>query len=167
MTVTTSPSSASARELITFRHGRPTDQAAVVALHDRCSEESRYRRFHAPLPEVPRRLARATLEPEGGWSVLAELGGAVVGLASAGPLSRCDLEVGILVEDGCQGLGIGTALLLAVADEAGSDGYESLLCLTQPDNAAVLGTVARSGLAAHTTQHDGLMSVVIDLRRGA
>jgi L-amino acid N-acyltransferase YncA len=167
MTVTTSPVPASPAASITFRHGRPTDQAAVAALHDRCSAESRYRRFHAPLPQAPRRLARATLEPEDGWSVLAERSGNVVGLASAGPLSSADLEVGVLVEDGCQGLGIGTALLLAVADEARARGYESLLCLTQPDNAAVLGCVVRSGLAARTRRYDGLMSVVIDLRRGA
>jgi GNAT superfamily N-acetyltransferase len=167
MTVTTSPAPAFAPALITLRHGRSTDQAAVVALHDRCSEESRYRRFHAPLPEVPPRLARATLEPEGGWSLVAELGDDVVGVASAGPLSACDLEVGVLVEDRHQGLGIGTALLLAVADEAGALGYESLLCLTQPDNEAVLGSVARSGLAARATRYEGLMSVVIDLRRGA
>ncbi|MGN6574991.1 MAG: GNAT family N-acetyltransferase [Nocardioides sp.] len=167
MTVTTSPAHASAPALITFRHGRSTDEAAVVRLHDRCSEESRYRRFHAPLPQVPHRLARVTLEPEGGWSVVAELGGDVVGVASAGPLSSADLEVGVLVQDGFQGLGIGTALLLAVADEARSAGYESLLCLTQPDNEAVLGSVARSGLAARATRYDGLMSVVIDLRLGA
>ena len=175
MTVTTSPTAAPAPvprpslvpALVTLRHGTRADEAPVAALHTRCSEESRYRRFHAPLPEVPRRLARATLEPEGGWSVLAELGGDAVGIASAGPLSTHDLEVGVLVQDGFQGLGIGTALLLAVADEARSRGYESLLCLTQPDNEAVLGSVARSRLAARTTRYDGLMSVVIDLRLGA
>jgi len=179
MTVTTSPTPVpapvpahdpadpSVTRLVRLRHGTSADEAAVTALHERCSEESRYRRFHAPLPTVPPRLVRATLAPDGGWSVLAELGGDVVGIASAGPLSRCDLEVGVLVEDGFQGLGIGTALLLAVADEARSLGCRSLLCLTQPDNAAVIGSVARSGLAARTTRYDGLMSVVIDLRPAA
>ncbi len=130
MTVTTSPVPAPAPPLVMLRRGTTADQAPVAALHERCSEESRYRRFHAPLPQVPSRLVRATLEPEDGWSVLAALGSDVVGVACAGPLSTREVEVGVLVEDGYQGLGIGTRLLLAVAEEARSRGYRHLLCLT-------------------------------------
>ena len=95
MTVTTSPVPAPAPPLVMLRRGTTADQAPVAALHERCSEESRYRRFHAPLPQVPSRLVRATLEPEDGWSVLAELGTEVVGVACAGPLSTRELEVGV------------------------------------------------------------------------
>jgi GNAT superfamily N-acetyltransferase len=157
-TVTTSP--------VTLRYGTAADHARVAALHDRCSDESRYRRFHAPLPRTPLALIRQTLEPDNGWSVLAEAGGEVVGMACVGPLSTCDLEVGILVEDAHQGFGIGTRLLLDIAIEAGTRGYRTLLCLTHPDNDAVLATVARAGLPARTSWYDGLMSVVIDLPMG-
>ena len=157
-TVTTSP--------VILRHGAAADHARVAALHDRCSDESRYRRFHAPLPRTPLALVRQTLEPDNGWSVLAEVDGDVVGMASVGPLSTCDLEVGILVEDAHQGRGIGTALLLEVAVEAGTRGYRTLLCLTQPDNDAVLATVTRAGLPSRTSWYDGLMSVTIPLSTG-
>jgi GNAT superfamily N-acetyltransferase len=157
-TVTTSP--------VILRYGAAADHARVAALHDRCSDESRYRRFHAPLPRTPLALIRQTLEPDNGWSVVAEADGDVVGMACVGPLSTCDLEVGILVEDAQQGRGIGTRLLTEVATEAATRGYRTLLCLTQPDNDAVLATVARSGLPSRTTGYDGLMSVVIHLPTG-
>lgn len=156
--VTTSP--------VILRSGTAADHARVAELHHRCSDESRFRRFHAPLPRTPSALVRQTLEPDGGWSVVAERGDDIVGMASVGPLSTRDLEVGMLVEDAHQGQGIGTRLLTDVAVEAGTRGYRTLLCLTQPDNDAVLATVARAGLPARTTWHDGLMSVVIDLATG-
>jgi GNAT superfamily N-acetyltransferase len=153
--VTTSP--------VTLRYGAVTDQVLVAGLHDRCSDETRRRRFHAPLPRTPDSLVRRTLEPENGWSVLAELDGEVIGMACVGPVSTCDLEVGILVEDAHQGRGIGTLLLTDIAIEAGTRGYRTLLCLTQPDNHAVIGTVARSGLRWTVTEHDALMGLVMDL----
>lgn len=158
--VTTSP----VHQQVTLRAGGAADHARVADLHDRCSDETRYRRFHAPLPRIPARLIRQTLEPEGGWSVVAELDGDLVGLACVGPVSTHDLEVGILVEDARQGGGIGTRLLQEIAVEAAARGYRTLLCLTQPDNEAVLGTVARAGLRARTTWYDGLMSVMIELQ---
>jgi GNAT superfamily N-acetyltransferase len=156
--VTTSP--------VTLRYGEPADHARITDLHDRCSELTLYRRFHAPLPRTPAGLIRQTLEPENGWSVVAELDDDLVGLACAGPVSTCDLEVGILVEDAHQGRGIGTLLLQEVAVDAATRGYRTLLCLTQPDNEAVRGSVARSGLTWRTSAHDGLMSLVMELPAG-
>lgn len=162
---TTSPAPWPAPPLLTLRYGAAADHARVAALHDRCSDETRFRRFHAPLPRTPAGLIRQTLEPDNGWSVVAELQATddLVGMASVGPVSTHDLEVGILVEDAHQGSGIGTLLLREVAFDAVTRGYRTLICLTQPDNDAVLATVRRSGLRSRTTRYDGLMNVVIEL----
>ncbi len=156
--VTTSP--------VTLRYGEPADHARITDLHDRCSERTLYRRFHAPLPRTPAGLIRQTLEPENGWSMVAQLDDDLVGLACVGPVSTRDLEVGILVEDAHQGRGIGTLLLQEVAVDAATRGYRTLLCVTQPDNDAVRGSVARSGLTWRTSVYDGLMSLVMELPSG-
>lgn len=153
--------------LVRTRYGAAADLARVAALHDRCTTETLHRRFHAPGPVMSERVLRQLIEPEHGWSILAEHGrdpANVVAMASAGPVSTREVEVGILVEDLQQARGIGTRLLRESADAAARRGYRAMLCLTQPDNRAVVATVARAGLPCTTTWDDGLMCLVMDLR---
>lgn len=84
-------------------------------------------------------------------------------MATVGPVSTYDVEVGILVEDAHQRRGVGARLLRDVATEAGVRGYRSLLCLTQPDNHPVLATIRRVGLPFAVTTSDGVMSVTMRL----
>lgn len=149
--------------LVRTRMGTDDDLAPVTALHDRCSADALLRRFHAPVPRVPDRMVRGLISPHHGWSVLAEHGGDVVGMACAGPVSARTVEVGILVEDASQGRGVGSRLLRDVATEAAARGYRSLLCLTQPDNEVVVATIRRVGLPHTLTHTDGLMQVVMQL----
>lgn len=147
--------------LVRTRYGAAADLPLVAALHDRCTPEALHRRFHAPLRTVPSGVTLRLLEPARGWSLLAEQHGQVVGMACVGPLSADDLELGILVEDASQGRGIGGRLLREVARDAAARGYRSLVCVTQPDNHAVLATVARSGIPFATDDSDGLVDVVM------
>lgn len=155
--------------LVRTRYGAASDLPRVAALHDRCTLETLHRRFHAPFPVTSDRVLGQLLEPEHGWSIVAEHGcdpgepGDILALATVGPLSTHDVEVGILVEDLQQGRGIGTRLLRECAEEAARRGYRSMLCLTQPDNEAVLAAVARAGLPHTTRWDDGLMCLVMDL----
>jgi GNAT superfamily N-acetyltransferase len=150
--------------LVRVRYGVADDRDRVTDLHVRCSVESLHRRYHAPVPRLPRRLVDQVLHPERGWSLLAELGDELVGMASAGPLSATELEVGLLVADDHQGRGVGSRLLDAVCDEARQRGYVELVCLTQPDNEAVLATVGRVGLAYRAYETDGVVTVAVALQ---
>ena len=149
--------------LVRTRPATPDDVDAVVALHDRCSPETLRRRFHVPVPHVPPRLAHQLVAPPGGWSVLAERCGEVVGLACAGPLSRTSAEVGILVEDLSQGTGVGSRLLRELSQKASARGFRTLVCLTEPDNESVLRTVRRAGLEGVPALVDGVLEVVVRL----
>jgi GNAT superfamily N-acetyltransferase len=82
-----------------------------------------------------------------------------VGHACADPLSGTDLEVGLLVEDAEQHCGIGARMLREVAREASQRGYQTLHCLTQPDNQRILATANRAGLVARLVWEDGLLHV--------
>jgi ribosomal protein S18 acetylase RimI-like enzyme len=149
--------------LVRTRQGTDDDLALVTALHDRCSADALLRRFHAPVPRVPDRMARGLIAPHHGWSVLAVHGQDAVGMACAGPVSEHMVEVGILVEDASQGRGVGSRLLRDVATEGAARGYRSLLCLTQPDNDAVLATIQRVALPHTVTYADGLMRIVMQI----
>ena len=151
---------------VAMRYGDVSDLPRLDALHRRCSPETLRRRFHAAVPVVPQRLLRRTLLPEGGWSVVADAGSDLVGVASTGPRSCTDLEVGVLVEDTHQGRGIGTRLLQHVAAEAAGRGYRSLVCLTDPENPAAERALARSGLHTTTAPRDGLLVVTVRLQPG-
>lgn len=149
---------------LALRYGDAADLPRLDALHRRCTPETLHRRFHTAVPVVPERLVRQTLQPEGGWSVVAELGPDLVGVACTGPLSCTDLEVGVLVEDAHQGLGIGTQMLRHVAAEATVRGYRSMLCLTDPDNRAAERALVRSGLVTTSTPYDGMLVVTVRLQ---
>jgi GNAT superfamily N-acetyltransferase len=152
--------------LVRTRYAGPHDVEAVVSLHDRCSQDALYRRFHAPMSRTSPRLALALIAPEGGWSLLAEQGGRAVAMACAGPLSSVDLEIGLLVEDAAQGRGIGARLLRETVTEAGTRGYRAVHCLTQPDNDAVPATIRKAGIAHRATRGAGLLRVVMPLVPG-
>lgn len=150
----------------TLRYGDPADLPRLAALHRRCTPETLRRRFHTAVPVVPDRLVRQTLLPEGGWSVVAELGPDLVGVACTGPLSCTDLEIGVLVEDAHQGRGIGTRLVQQVAAQAKSRGYRTMLCLVDPGNAAAESALARSGLVTRDEAGDGSLVVTVRLQAG-
>lgn len=148
----------------TMRPGSAGDASALVAMHARCSAETLYSRFHAPVPRISPRLARTLLEPADGCSLVLTVGRQViaVGTLAVGPEGA---ELGLLVEDRWQRQGHGTRLLHALALEAAARGLDTVMCMVQPENDAVLKTVRRSGLRALVSFADGLTMYRIPVSR--
>jgi GNAT superfamily N-acetyltransferase len=119
-----------------IRPATPGDRAALIAMFERCSPETRYRRFHGFLRALPERYLTDALSGRPDHiALVAEAGERIVALASC-----ADDEIGILVEDAFQRRGIGTRLLSALAQRSGPG---MLLATIQPDQAWILSLLRR------------------------
>lgn len=161
------------RDRPVIRFGQVSDALAVVRMHERCSPDALFRRFHAPTPRLTWRSSRRLLAPPGGASLLAWAGPDVVGMAVVVPHVRVDadvartdtarMEFGVLVEDRWQRSGVGSGLLHQAARFAVRQGARDLLCVMQSDNPALLPTIQRAGLTCRLGAVTGSVEVRIPL----
>ncbi len=157
-----------------IRFGGQPDVRELVRLHQRCSPLTIARRYLSPMPRLSPRLAARLLCPPGGFSLVVDRAGVLVGITTVAPYAEADAwtgddagrsraDIGQLVEDRTQRRGIGTALLIAAAREAGRRGVDELVMSVQPDNPAVVPMVHAAGLRARVGTHDGLTQITIGL----
>jgi AcrR family transcriptional regulator/RimJ/RimL family protein N-acetyltransferase len=133
-----------------IRLGRPEDADAVAAMHERCSERTRYRRYLAGVGEwrdlSMRRLAGGH---RGATLVVMSEDGSIVGLGNVFPDEPGDAhtaELAELVEDAYQGRGIGTRLLRHMLELAQRLGFQSVSATVLAENAEMLAVMEATGL---------------------
>ncbi|WP_328461095.1 GNAT family N-acetyltransferase [Actinoplanes sp. NBC_00393] len=138
-------------ELVLRPAGRD-DLAAVQELHEECSAATLGQRYLSGAVPDESRLRRL-LEPAGGVTLLAVAsGGRVVAMASL--VIEGDLgEIGLLVEDGWQRRGLGTALLRRLRAHAERTGLAALVAHTGADNTAMVRALQHLG--ADRVEQDG------------
>lgn len=140
---------------VVLRKGVPGDAEAVSALHQRCSMETLFQRYHAGMSAVPRRWLHRLLMPPRGTSLLAVCGRDVIGLGQLIPAPDGGAaEVSLLVEDSWQRQGIGVALLARLAVLATAKGERELTAVCLPGEDALFRTAARAGLRPERTSED-------------
>ncbi|OLT11007.1 hypothetical protein BJF78_27880 [Pseudonocardia sp. CNS-139] len=139
---------------VRLRPATPADAPLVAALHARCAPESRRSRFLSPTPQLgPGQLDALLGDGPGALHAVLALtadGGSAVGIANL-DVSADAAEPGwgraaVLVEDGWQGRGLGTALLRRVVDVAGEHGIAELTGAARPDDIGVTRLLRRVGL---------------------
>jgi GNAT superfamily N-acetyltransferase len=160
---------------VAFRPAGSGDLSAVDDMHARCGERSLYLRYLAGTRGPSRaRLARL-LTPARGCTLVAEASPAahpdgVPGQQAAGSriVAVANLigegetaEVALLVEDGWQRRGIGTALLRRLLALAGPAGFRSVTMHTHCENDAMLRTMRRLPHPARTDHDGSLISATI------
>jgi GNAT superfamily N-acetyltransferase len=72
-------------------------------------------------------------------------------------------EIGCLVEDGWQGLGVGTALLQHLAEYAHSCGIETLTAVTMASNQRMLNLLRHSGFPLVWSNTSGELDAELDI----
>jgi GNAT superfamily N-acetyltransferase len=145
---------------VLLRAAGPDDLPAVVAMHERCSARTRRHRYVGGAAEWERArppvgLLARLLDPGRCTTLLAEVpsaGDRIVAMATlVGEGTQA--EVALLVEDGWQGRGLGTALLRRLAALAARVGYAAIVAYAHAENQAALRALRRVG--EPRIEHDG------------
>lgn len=148
---------------VELRPGTVDDVTALLAMHQRCSAETLYRRYLSGTTELRPRTALELLEPHNGESLVLTRGAAVIAVGTLVPGEQ-GFEVGLLVEDAEQQRGFGTRLLRALALAVSDRGAASFSLVTHPDNRALVPALAAAGLRPRGTAADGLVRYVVPVR---
>src|SRR6266508_1581232 len=147
--------------VIRIRPVRAEDAAALLALHQRVSDRSRYLRFFGGGASVSREVTRLTRTPGADHlALLAEDAGVVIGVASYERVEPDCADFAVLVDDTRHGEGIGTLLIEQLAAEARRVGITELLGDVLLENAAMI-KVGRDLVpgAGRGTSVDGVLRV--------
>ncbi|HEY7274273.1 MAG TPA: GNAT family N-acetyltransferase [Actinoplanes sp.] len=140
---------------------QPSDADAIVALHSRLSERTRYLRYFSPYPSIPERdlrrfvnvdhHAREAFVVVSGSRIMAV--GRYERLAPDSP----DAEVAFVVEDAHQGRGIGSVLIEFLADAARQNGITRFVAEVLPQNGSMLRVFSDFGYPVQRRYADGVV----------
>jgi GNAT superfamily N-acetyltransferase len=143
---------------------RSADEQELLAMHERCSAQSRYRRWHGHVRTFPRGYLAALLAPtDEQLGVVARRDGQLIGFASAARVDSTTRELGILVEDSWQRHGIGGQLLTVLVAECIAHGTGQLRAEVLADYAALLEPLRTLGPMRTGLSH-GVLQGVVELR---
>lgn len=144
----------------------PADRAALERFFERCSRQTVYRRFFAPLRRFPAAYLDAVLTatPRVHDAVVARCAGGleIAGLASLAAVSSAPQtgELGVLVADAWQGRGLGAAMTDRLVERARRRGLQRLSACVLPEQAALLQALERHlEMAAASRESDSLTGV--------
>ncbi|MEV4760222.1 GNAT family N-acetyltransferase [Micromonospora sp. NPDC049559] len=146
---------------VQLRPIRPADAPAIVAMHARFSERTRYLRYFSPYPRIPERDLRRFVtvdhrDREAFVAVAADRILAVGRYERLGP-GAPEAEVAFVVEDAHQGRGIGSVLLEHLAAAARQEGIDRFVAEVLPANAAMLRVFADFGYRVQRRYADGVV----------
>ncbi|WP_319462328.1 GNAT family N-acetyltransferase [Micromonospora sp. RTP1Z1] len=146
---------------VQLRQIRPDDAPAIVAMHARFSERTRYLRYFSPYPRIPerdlQRFVNVDHRDREAFVVLA--GGRIVAVGRyerLGPGSP-EAEVAFVVEDAYQSRGIGSVLLEHLADAARRFGIVHFVAEVLPANGAMLRVFSDFGYQVQRQFADGVV----------
>jgi acetyltransferase len=145
----------------------PGDEEVLRRMFSRLSSKTIYRRFHAPYPYVPERMAVSFTQVDCccRGAVVAVVGEKIVGHAMYVQIEASnEAEFAIVVEDEWQSKGVGKLLLSGLAGEAKLQGIETFTGIVLGENRQMLGLAGAVFSGARHALKDGLYHVCAPLR---
>ncbi len=147
---------------VVFRPIRESDGPAMTAFHESLSPRSVYRRFFFAHPRLSEgELERFThVDYVGRLAFVVVDQGRIVGVGRYERLPGTDeAEVAFVVTDAYQHRGIGTRLLVRLADAARAQGIARFCAQTLSENRAMLNVFLSSGFPVTTQSEGGTVTV--------
>lgn len=135
---------------IHIREARPEDAAQLLEMHQRASAASLYDRYATPYTPTLADMEEITrLQPDEGEALVALSGGMLVGVAYyvvTGREPEATAEPAVLIEDHCQGQGIGTLLMEALLQQAKAQGISNISAFVHAGNGRMMRLLRRLSL---------------------
>ena len=152
-----------------IRSACAADTGALGDFFAGLSAQSRYLRFFAPVTPGPELLRRMSGGDGRTDAVVAVREGVIIGHAmaadQAGPQGSRTADVGVVVADAWQGLGVGSALLRALISGARARGVTSLTLDVLPGNRTMLAMIAGHWPAARIENSADFITFRLQLSR--
>lgn len=144
---------------------RPGDAPAIVALHARFSERTRYLRYFSPYPRIPARdLKRFTeVDHRAREAFVAELGDRLIAVGRYESLSADEAEVAFVVEDAHQRRGLGSVLLEHLAAAAREERVARFVAEVLPENGTMLRVFSDAGYTVDRSYADGVVHLTFEI----
>ncbi len=137
-------------QVISVRLARPEDAEGVAAMHDRCSEETRYQRYFAPVSQWREDRLRKIAGGHRGATLVAETeDGSLVGLGNVFPEKpdgAATAEVAVIIEDAWQGQGVGSVVLRRLIELAERWDFDEVTALVLATNTVMITVLENTGL---------------------
>jgi acyl-CoA synthetase (NDP forming)/GNAT superfamily N-acetyltransferase len=151
--------------MVHIRSARPTDHDALVALNAAASDRSIYLRFFATNRLAADSYVDVLLQPAGPkhHALVAEVEGAVIGVAALDCDSADSAGIGLLICDAHQHEGIGTLLLEHLAAIARRMGIKQFVAEVLAGNSAMVQALQGLGFAFTGHLDSGVTRYLIDL----
>jgi GNAT superfamily N-acetyltransferase len=164
-----------ADHVVRVRRAAPADREALARMFERCTPDTRYRRFHGPVKAIPERyLAEALSGSPFHYALVAcqepcldasrdrkpDAGG-IVALASCRTVDEGAAELGVLIEDAWQRRGLGTRLIRDLAAHASRTGLRALGAQVLAEQAWITGLLRPYGPCRLTSTWAGILNVTV------
>src|SRR5918998_1929001 len=152
---------------VRLRPIRPRDADALVALHSRFSERTRYLRYFSPYPRIPERDLRrfVNVDHRDREAFVVVLSGEIIAVGRYDRLGpdAPDAEVAFVVEDAHQGRGIGSVLLEHLAEAARENGISRFVAEVLPQNGGMLRVFSDFGYQVRRRYEDGVVHLTFPI----
>jgi RimJ/RimL family protein N-acetyltransferase len=155
---------------VRLRPIRADDATALTVLYDRLSPESAYQRFFTVMRRLPPDWARilADVDLDRRAAIVAvDAHEALVGVTRYSRDAGADeAEIALVVQDACQGRGLGTALLSALLAHAERRGITAFRAYVLADNHRMLRLIDELGVVSERSLDQGIVSLRFTRRHG-